>query len=167
MRRLGRKGRFLKWSGLGLSLLIAGTWSASAWWRVNYEKLLGDGSLSSYHISRGCLEVDRWSYYEVTDCIPGDGWWVDGSLSGSGFKWSLPSIDIDEYQLGVIHEYHLGVTVPLWTPFLLVAIPTAILWWRDRRRFRQGHCQHCGYDLTGNVSGVCPECGTAVPKQGA
>lgn len=21
-------------------------------------------------------------------------------------------------------------------------------------------CQHCGYDLTGNVSGVCPECGT-------
>lgn len=25
-----------------------------------------------------------------------------------------------------------------------------------------GHCQNCGYDLTGNVSGVCPECGTAV-----
>lgn len=25
-----------------------------------------------------------------------------------------------------------------------------------------GHCQKCGYDLTGNVSGVCPECGTPV-----
>jgi hypothetical protein len=24
---------------------------------------------------------------------------------------------------------------------------------------RPGHCPHCGYDLTGNVSGVCPECG--------
>jgi hypothetical protein len=24
-------------------------------------------------------------------------------------------------------------------------------------------CQQCGYDLTGNVTGVCPECGTAVP----
>jgi len=24
-------------------------------------------------------------------------------------------------------------------------------------------CQRCGYDLTGNVSGVCPECGTGVP----
>ncbi|GMU22893.1 MAG: hypothetical protein AMXMBFR13_29770 [Phycisphaerae bacterium] len=23
-----------------------------------------------------------------------------------------------------------------------------------------GHCQSCGYDLTGNTSGVCPECGT-------
>jgi hypothetical protein len=21
-------------------------------------------------------------------------------------------------------------------------------------------CSHCGYDLTGNISGVCPECGT-------
>lgn len=23
-------------------------------------------------------------------------------------------------------------------------------------------CLHCGYDLTGNVSGVCPECGKPV-----
>jgi hypothetical protein len=23
------------------------------------------------------------------------------------------------------------------------------------------HCRGCGYDLTGNVSGTCPECGTA------
>ena len=27
-----------------------------------------------------------------------------------------------------------------------------------------GHCQQCGYNLTGNVSGVCPECGTEVEK---
>ena len=25
-----------------------------------------------------------------------------------------------------------------------------------------GHCRTCGYNLTGNVSGVCPECGEAV-----
>ncbi len=25
-------------------------------------------------------------------------------------------------------------------------------------------CTNCGYHLTGNVSGVCPECGTATPK---
>jgi rubrerythrin len=28
------------------------------------------------------------------------------------------------------------------------------------RRIPPGHCQRCGYNLTGNVSGVCPECGT-------
>jgi hypothetical protein len=25
---------------------------------------------------------------------------------------------------------------------------------------RSGHCGNCDYDLTGNVSGTCPECGT-------
>jgi hypothetical protein len=32
------------------------------------------------------------------------------------------------------------------------------------RRYRRKHglCLHCGYDLTGNISGVCPECGTAI-----
>ncbi len=27
---------------------------------------------------------------------------------------------------------------------------------------RTNQCRGCGYDLTGNVSGVCPECGTPV-----
>jgi len=29
-----------------------------------------------------------------------------------------------------------------------------------------GHCANCGYDLTGNVSGLCPECGTATAADG-
>jgi len=32
----------------------------------------------------------------------------------------------------------------------------------DARRIESGHCKKCGYDLTGNVSGVCPECGTPI-----
>ncbi len=48
-------------------------------------------------------------------------------------------------------------TVPLWAPLLAIAIPTAWLWRRDRRH-PPGHCQRCGYDLTGNVTGVCSEC---------
>lgn len=28
---------------------------------------------------------------------------------------------------------------------------------------KAGCCSECGYDLTGNASGVCPECGTAIP----
>ena len=27
---------------------------------------------------------------------------------------------------------------------------------------REGRCRYCRYDLTGNQSGVCPECGTTV-----
>lgn len=29
-----------------------------------------------------------------------------------------------------------------------------------------GRCQKCDYDLTGNTSGICPECGTVAPKRG-
>jgi len=32
----------------------------------------------------------------------------------------------------------------------------------DVLRPPDGHCQSCGYDLTGNVSGVCPECGERI-----
>jgi hypothetical protein len=42
-------------------------------------------------------------------------------------------------------------------PFLGVLV--AFLFWCDRRRYPPGHCQTCVYNLTGNVSGVCPECG--------
>ncbi len=48
----------------------------------------------------------------------------------------------------------------LWVPLLIFLIPSVTLWWLDRRRTPPGQCPRCGYDLTGNVSGVCPECGT-------
>lgn len=37
----------------------------------------------------------------------------------------------------------------------------------DRLRgfWREGICKNCGYDLTGNVSGICPECGTPVSEK--
>ena len=37
------------------------------------------------------------------------------------------------------------------------------LWRRRQRLLRErGLCLKCGYDLTGNVTGVCSECGTEV-----
>jgi hypothetical protein len=30
---------------------------------------------------------------------------------------------------------------------------------------KNGRCQSCGCDLTGNVSGICPEFGTPIPDQ--
>ncbi len=34
------------------------------------------------------------------------------------------------------------------------------------RKLPEGHCRKCGYNLTGNVSGICSECGTPIPKSG-
>ena len=43
----------------------------------------------------------------------------------------------------------------------VVASPSLLRYWRRKR----GLCQTCGYDLTGNVSGTCPECGKATPTK--
>ena len=54
--------------------------------------------------------------------------------------------------------------VHLWWPFLLLmAYPGEVFFrgpYRRRRRRAKGLCMKCGYNLTGNVSGICPECGT-------
>lgn len=73
-----------------------------------------------------------------------------------------------------VYEYRGGLVwleTPLWTevkcPMWMVALAASIYpaiafirgplrWYRRRKR---GLCVRCGYDLTGNVSAVCPECG--------
>jgi hypothetical protein len=35
-----------------------------------------------------------------------------------------------------------------------------------RKRIDQGRCAHCDYDLTGNLSGTCPECGEKINGAG-
>lgn len=53
----------------------------------------------------------------------------------------------------------LLVVIPLWPPFVGCALPAAWLWVR-KRKDGTNDCKQCGYDLTGNVSWRCPECGS-------
>jgi len=46
--------------------------------------------------------------------------------------------------------------------FIIGAVADPILG-RVRQFLEPQECRGCGYDLTGNVSGICPECGTSVP----
>lgn len=55
--------------------------------------------------------------------------------------------------------------VPYW-PLWLITSPPIVSWLHREgtrqlraRRGRQNLCVECGYDLTGNLSGTCPECG--------
>ena len=57
-------------------------------------------------------------------------------------------------------------SIPLWFVLLCLSwYPTLALIrspFRRWRRRRGGCCLNCGYDLRGNLTGVCPECGCAV-----
>ena len=57
---------------------------------------------------------------------------------------------------------------PLWSLTALFATYPTIAFFRGPvrrwRRRRNGWCVDCGYDLTGNVSGICPECGTRIQQ---
>ena len=57
---------------------------------------------------------------------------------------------------------HQTWVVPRWLVILPLTFP-ALAWGitrlRRRSKRRPGLCRSCGYDLTGNLSGVCPECG--------
>ncbi len=55
------------------------------------------------------------------------------------------------------------ITLPLSLPFIFMLLPTAAMWlWPHRHRRTAGQCLGCGYNLTGNTSGVCPECGLSI-----
>ena len=60
-----------------------------------------------------------------------------------------------------------AVLVPLYIPFTLLALPTALLFHRDRRSVRwaiAGRCRRCGYNLAGlPPTTPCPECGRRAP----
>ncbi len=143
-----------------MSVILLVAWACSLFRGISYSA----ASFTPSTIAKGGVyyDVEHFRYFNLCDgclyyihspkiqAIRTLGWELD-TRSPHVMTWS------PTYNSG---PTSFSVGLPLWIPFLLVAIPTALLWWRDGRRIPPcGHCQKCGYDLTGNVSGVCPECG--------
>jgi hypothetical protein len=73
----------------------------------------------------------------------------------------------DHFRWGCGRRDYEGVwwtIVPLWIPLCVALASTSWLWLR-KRHHKEGCCRNCGYDLTGNLSGRCPECGTLVTQR--
>lgn len=54
------------------------------------------------------------------------------------------------------------VQIVVLAALLLVVVAVVAGACRWMRRFPEGSCEQSGYSHAGNVSGVCPECGTSV-----
>jgi hypothetical protein len=77
--------------------------------------------------------------------------------------WGIKTYGVIEWRYGTAfytREYHFG-RLPLGIPtffFLSIAAYPLIPPVRRMSRKRRGLCARCGYDLTGNKTGRCPEC---------
>ena len=90
------------------------------------------------------------------------------SLTG-GFGCGSQLITLGGTGQGNVHVRIRQLHAPVWAVVLLFGAYPAIALIRQparRRRYRREHglCVKCGYDLTGNVSGTCPECGGEVKQ---
>lgn len=55
------------------------------------------------------------------------------------------------------------LAIPLWIPAATAGLAYMLL--GRARPIRAGLCRKCDYDLTGNISGVCPECGRKIEER--
>jgi len=149
-RKLHKLRRWGKWSGTSACVLLIVAWGLS----VGLSGGRAKGSfICGFHAGRVGVA------WKVMDF-------------GAAF-WYLHQYHVDSpwERIGSLrfrfqsYRFQAGsgweLDIPLWYILLAVGIPTGYLWYRDRRP-PPGHCRKCGYDLTGNVSGICPECGTPI-----
>jgi hypothetical protein len=113
----------LKWTGVILSMLLF------VLLVVSTELGPGYRWFSSVHVAwhvifqGGCLDVGK----EPRNPFHLEGW---GRWSGDGLTARLPKLENDPAR---------GVWVfwfPLWIPFVIVAVPTVVLWRRERSQDR-------------------------------
>jgi hypothetical protein len=108
------------------------------------------GRLASPYVQPGCT----WSGYHWNHTL-----WKEAISYGSWAAWSrLLGLSLPRLENNPAGKQ---LVAPLWLPVALLTPLTIFLDRRDRRRRPPGHCQSCGYNLTGNTSGICPECGVA------
>jgi hypothetical protein len=145
--------------GCVLTVLVFAT---SLLWVVVYQ-WWDDGDLHVVYANPGQLGYA--TFYRHRDLLRTVQQWAPEGLKISpASKWEWTSKDMLQrpvltmQNIGASPEPDVDVMVPLWSVFAVLALPTVFLWYRDRRPPR-GHCQRCGYNLKGNLSGVCPECG--------
>ena len=140
-RKPSRMRRAGKWCGLLVCALIVVAWGVSEFGVLGVTDAPG--------AAVGWVTLCKGSIYLSSAKMRVEGVFVWNAIEKAGSrKWLPGTYSANAWWV---------VNVPLWIPLGVAGVPAVILWRRDRRP-NSGHCA-CGYDLTGNQSGTCPECG--------
>jgi len=160
MRTMSRwAGRFIVLLSIGLCVAVsrlsvrsydASDWAFVARGRMVLESFHGETVLEFYPPSPN----SPWcGWQELTDFTPAPSGVMDFGVNVRGG----PTADVPP-----------NVRFPDWSVIILTAIAPVVyvsLLLRALARVRRGICRGCGYNLTGNTSGVCPECGLIVASR--
>jgi hypothetical protein len=156
-----RTGWVAKWAGLLVCVVIALAFGLSmgcGWSVFRVGNAAGYSYTLGADLSLGDLRLHRSAIRPLGMVVP-PGW--HGSIVRippmQRMIWR-PSYQSDPTP--PLSGSDVFVTIPLWIVLVVAAIPTGLLWWRDRKRRGPGACVKCGYDLKGLAVGApCPECG--------
>jgi hypothetical protein len=161
MRRRVTWTRVGKWTGVVSQVVIIGLWFASRWWSLSLE--LGMKSDVAIIVVRNGRFIAECGPKKATWTGPSSGLHANAvAVDPSsrvwrwGLEWYLP-IPVGRANSGLWLVY-----IPIYIPFAVLALPVAWMCYADAssRRRESGTCVTCGYDLAGNTSRVCPECGS-------
>jgi hypothetical protein len=86
--------------------------------------------------------------------------WSTYRAGGPWSEWLVPRL-----QVVPPPNYEININIPYWIPLCVIGLAFWRVTAKKRRHLRVGTgfvCLKCGYNLTGNVSGKCPECGQDV-----
>lgn len=158
-----RELRFRRWAWVSATFvtLSCAVWLVSCRWSAGYIE-----STWAVSIGEGGLHVVQ------NRLVPHINLSEEALLAGASETgsqlWSAWREDVTLHWVPRYYQFAMGdgtylrdLLLPLWIPCLLVIGMSGLWYWRIRR-FKEGSCRHCQYDLTGNTSGVCPECGTPI-----
>jgi len=139
-------------------VLTLGAGACAVAWVLSYAAPLVDGAI---------IGTER----RVWTLLHGRMFW-SRRVNGTQLDWGSPPRTIRlPYLFGVTWKLqsnakYIAAHLFMKSAFLVLGAYPAFAFIRGPmrrwRRRRKGLCLKCGYDLTGNESGVCPECGSVV-----
>ena len=146
---MGRFRKIVMWLSLAAGILMASVWIGARFYFFSYA--------STASVFDVCPQGVIWSERQIpAGTIRPNGWRFTKIRSNMSIHGG------DTLQFRYTNPQFFAC--PFWLLLLLALAPGALLWRRSPPQLQTG-CPHCRYDLTGNITGVCPECGKVIENK--